>query len=43
MEYQWAPALDQQVKVNLTGGSLTIEWRGEGHPVMMTGPAITVF
>jgi diaminopimelate epimerase len=35
--------LDQQVKVNLTGGSLTIEWRGEGHPVMMTGPAITVF
>lgn len=35
--------LDQQVKVNLPGGSLTIEWRGEGHPVMMTGPASTVF
>ncbi len=35
--------LDQHVKVNLPGGSLTIEWRGEGHPVMMTGPASTVF
>lgn len=35
--------LDQRVKVNLPGGSLSIEWRGEGHPVMMTGPATTVF
>ena len=35
--------LDQQVQVNLPGGSLTIEWHGEGHPVMMTGPASTVF
>ncbi len=35
--------LDQHVKVNLRGGSLTVEWRGEGHPVMMTGPATTVF
>ena len=35
--------LDQRVSVNLPGGSLTIEWRGEGHPVMMTGPASTVF
>ena len=35
--------LDQRIKVNLPGGSLTIEWRGEGHPVMMTGPATTVF
>lgn len=35
--------LDQRVKVNLRGGSLNIEWRGEGHPVMMTGPATTVF
>ncbi|MGK0499656.1 MAG: diaminopimelate epimerase [Oceanicoccus sp.] len=35
--------LDQRVIVNLPGGSLTIEWRGEGHPVMMTGPATTVF
>lgn len=35
--------LDQRVTVNLPGGALTIEWRGEGHPVMMTGPATTVF
>lgn len=35
--------LDQRVKVNLRGGSLNIEWRGEGHPVMMTGPATSVF
>lgn len=35
--------LDQRVSVNLPGGKLTIEWRGEGHPVMMTGPATTVF
>lgn len=35
--------LDQRVTVNLPGGSLTIEWRGEGHPVIMTGPATTVF
>lgn len=35
--------LDQRVTVNLPGGSLIIEWQGEGHPVMMTGPATTVF
>ena len=35
--------LEQRVRVNLSGGSLTIEWRGEGHPVMMTGPATSVF
>lgn len=35
--------LDQQVTVNLTGGRLTMKWQGEGHPVMMTGPATTVF
>jgi diaminopimelate epimerase len=35
--------LDQQVKANLRGGSLTIEWRGEGQPVIMTGPTATVF
>lgn len=35
--------LDQEVRVNLPGGSLQIEWRGEGQPVMMTGPATTVF
>jgi diaminopimelate epimerase len=35
--------LDQDVKVNLPGGSLHIEWPGEGHSVIMTGPAVTVF
>jgi diaminopimelate epimerase len=35
--------LDQQVKVNLPGGSLQIDWPGEGEPVIMTGPAVTVF
>jgi diaminopimelate epimerase len=35
--------LGAEVQVNLPGGSLSIEWRGEGQPVMMTGPATTVF
>ena len=35
--------LDEKVKVNLPGGSLHIEWPGEGQPVIMTGPAVTVF
>ena len=35
--------LDQRVTAKLRGGSLTIEWRGEGHAVMMTGPASHVF
>lgn len=35
--------LDSKVQVHLAGGTLTIEWLGDGHPVMMTGPATTVF
>lgn len=35
--------LDSPVKVNLPGGSLQIDWQGEGHPVIMTGPAATSF
>lgn len=35
--------LDARVKVNLPGGSLHIEWHGDGQPVLMTGPAVTVF
>ncbi|WP_422139734.1 diaminopimelate epimerase [Endozoicomonas sp. ALC020] len=35
--------LDEEVRVNLTGGSLLIRWQGEGHPVMMTGSATRVF
>ncbi len=35
--------LDNQVRANLRGGSLDIEWAGEGHPVLMTGPGTSVF
>lgn len=35
--------LDSRVTVNLPGGSLNIEWAGEGQPVLMTGPAESVF
>jgi diaminopimelate epimerase len=35
--------LDQRVSVETHGGKLTIEWQGEGAPVMMTGPATKVF
>ena len=35
--------LDSEVKVNLSGGQLDIVWPGEGHPVIMTGPATSVF
>ena len=35
--------LDNVVQVATHGGVLTIGWAGAGAPVMMTGPAITVF
>jgi diaminopimelate epimerase len=35
--------LDEQVRVRLAGGELAISWSGEGCPVMMTGPATTVY
>ena len=35
--------LSNEVKVDLPGGSLQISWQGETSPVMMTGPATTVF
>jgi diaminopimelate epimerase len=35
--------LDHQVTVATRGGDLGISWAGEGKPVMMTGPAVTVF
>ena len=35
--------LDATVKVRTRGGELVIGWDGEGTPVMMTGPAATVF
>ncbi|HSN23468.1 MAG TPA: diaminopimelate epimerase, partial [Methylomicrobium sp.] len=34
---------DHQVLVQLPGGPLRISWTGRGKPVMMTGPAISVF
>lgn len=35
--------LAKQVTVELPGGKLRIYWKGEGHPVKMTGPAEHVF
>jgi len=38
--------LERRVDVETRGGLLTIEWQGEegdGRPVLMTGPAVTVF
>ena len=35
--------LDERVEVTLNGGKLVISWIGEGHPVLMTGPATHVF
>ncbi len=35
--------LDSRVEVELRGGKLVIEWQGEGSPVMMEGPAASVF
>ena len=35
--------LDTRVDVEARGGTLTIEWTGGAAPVLMTGPATTVF
>ncbi len=35
--------LDERVRVVTKGGVLDISWAGEGAPVLMTGPAVTVF
>ncbi len=35
--------LDEKVEVTLLGGILRVQWSGEGEPVWMTGPAVTVF
>lgn len=35
--------LDRRVDVETRGGLLTIEWDGGNAPVLMTGPAVTVF
>ena len=35
--------VDSPVRVATRGGALTITWEGDGRPVMMKGPATTVF
>ena len=35
--------LDSPVRVDARGGQLSIAWAGEGQPVYLTGPAVTVF
>ena len=35
--------VDSPVTVHTRGGDLVIRWEGEGRPVLMTGPAVTVF
>jgi len=35
--------LDAEVRVTTHGGDLVIRWQGEGQPVFMSGPAVTVF
>ena len=35
--------LDSPVRVTMRGGELSIAWHGEGTPVMLSGPAVTVF
>jgi diaminopimelate epimerase len=31
------------VKVDMPGGSLSIDWKGSSYPVMMKGPAVTLY
>ncbi|WP_395480217.1 diaminopimelate epimerase [Candidatus Curculioniphilus buchneri] len=35
--------LAEQVRVDLPGGQLAINWRGPGHPLFMTGPAAHIY
>jgi len=35
--------LDSPVHVGMRGGQLSVAWKGTGRPVLMTGPAVTVF
>jgi diaminopimelate epimerase len=40
---QMQKKLAKQVTVELPGGKLRIYWKGPGHPVKMSGPAVHVF
>jgi diaminopimelate epimerase len=35
--------LGEEVKVDLPGGRLTVQWKGPGEPIWLTGPAETSF
>jgi diaminopimelate epimerase len=35
--------LDSPVRVSARGGELSIAWAGDGQPVLLSGPAVTVF
>ena len=35
--------VERKVEVELDGGKLTLEWRGEDGHVLMTGPGKTAF
>ncbi|MDP3844215.1 MAG: diaminopimelate epimerase [Oxalobacteraceae bacterium] len=35
--------LDSPVRVTMRGGELSIAWAGQDQPVLLTGPAVTVF
>lgn len=35
--------LDSPVRVSARGGELSVAWAGDGAPVFLTGPAVTVF
>ena len=39
----WRGLLDSPVRVSARGGELSIAWAGEGAPVYLSGPAVTVF
>jgi diaminopimelate epimerase len=35
--------LQSPVRVSMHGGELSIAWQGEGHPVFLSGPAVSVY
>ena len=35
--------LDEEVRVDLQGGTAKVQWPGPGRPLWLTGPAATVF
>ncbi|MBD4688499.1 diaminopimelate epimerase, partial [Xanthomonas citri pv. citri] len=35
--------IDNNVQIDLSGGSLQIQWEGVGHPLYMTGDATHIY